>query len=142
MTLVDRTIEREVLSSLLAQAAEGLSGALVLRGEPGVAKTALLENMAVAAMAGGMQTARLTGVESETQLGYAALHRFLLPFPDFLERLPDPQRDALRSTFGLVAGPPQHIFAQQCLAVLELGLRNYRAAVQYARAAIANRRYS
>ena len=52
-----------------------------------------------------MSTARLTGVEAETQLGYAGLRRFLLPFAGQLERLPVPQRDALRGAFGLVAGP-------------------------------------
>ena len=66
-----------------------------------------------------MQTVRLTGVEPETQLGYAGLHRFLLPFADQLERLPVPQRDALRSTFGLVAGPPADRFLV-ALAVLTL----------------------
>ena len=66
-----------------------------------------------------MQTARLTGVEPETQLGYAGLHRFLLPFGDHLERLPGPQRDALRSTFGLAAGPAADRFLV-ALAVLTL----------------------
>src|SRR5208282_890413 len=98
---------------------EGYSGALVLRGEPGVGKTALLDETLAAAAADGMQTARLTGVEAETQLGYAGLHRFLLPFTDQLERLPGPQRDALRSTFGLVAGPPADRFLV-ALAVLTL----------------------
>jgi DNA-binding CsgD family transcriptional regulator len=108
--LVGRSMEREVLAGLLARAAEGFSGALVLRGEPGVGKTALLDHAAAVAAAGGIRTSRLTGVESETQLGYAALHRFLLPFRGQLERLPTPQRDALRSTFGLVAGPPTDRF--------------------------------
>ena len=108
--LVGRSTEREVLAGLLARAAEGFSGALVLRGEPGVGKTALLDHTAAAAMADGMRISRLTGVESETQLGYAALHRFLLPFRGQLERLPGPQHEALRSTFGLVAGPPADRF--------------------------------
>ena len=106
-------------AGLLARAAEGYSGALVLRGETGVGKTALLDETVAAAAAAGMQTARLTGVEAETQLGYAGLHRFLLPFADQLERLPGPQRDALRSTFGLVAGPPADRFLV-ALAVLTL----------------------
>ncbi len=93
--LVGRPAEREVLGGLLARAAEGYSGALVLRGEPGVGKTALLDETLAAAVAAGMQTARLTGVEPETQLGYAGLHRFLLPFADRLERLPAPQREML-----------------------------------------------
>jgi DNA-binding CsgD family transcriptional regulator len=108
--LVDRSAERELLSGLTARAAEGLSGALVLRGEPGVGKTALLDDLAATTTARGMRTARLAGVEPETQLGYAGLHRLLLLFPDHIERLPDPQRSALRSTFGLVAGPPADRF--------------------------------
>ena len=119
MVLVGRSAEREALGGLLARAAEGYSGALVLRGEAGVGKTALLDETVAAAAAAGMQTARLTGVEAETQLGYAGLHRFLLPFADQLERLPVPQRDALRSTFGLVAGPPADRFLV-ALAVLTL----------------------
>ena len=119
VALVDRSAEREALGGLLARAADGYSGALVLRGEAGVGKTALLDETVAAAAAAGMQTARLTGVEPETQLGYAGLHRFLLPFADQLEQLPAPQRDALRSTFGLVAGPPADRFLV-ALAVLTL----------------------
>ena len=110
MVLVGRSAEREVLGGLLARAADGYSGAVVLRGEAGVGKTALLDETLAVAAADGMQTARLTGVEAETQLGYAGLHRFLLPFAGQLEQLPVPQRDALRSTFGLVAGPPADRF--------------------------------
>jgi len=119
VVLVGRPAEREALGGLLAQAAEGYSGALVLHGEAGVGKTALLDDTVAAAAAAGMQTARLTGVEPETQLGYAGLHRFLLPFAGHLERQPGPQRDALRSTFGLVAGPPADRFLV-ALAVLTL----------------------
>ena len=82
----------------------------MLRGEAGVGKTALLDETLAAATAAGMQASRLTGVEPETQLGYAGLHRFLLPFADHLEGLPGPQRDALRSTFGLVSGLPADRF--------------------------------
>ena len=119
VVLVGRPAEREALGGLLARAAEGYSGALVLRGEAGVGKTALLDQTVAAAAAAGLQTSRLTGVEAETQLGYAGLHRFLLPFAGQLEQLPDPQRDALRSTFGLVAGPPADRFLV-ALAVLTL----------------------
>ena len=91
----------------------------MLRGEAGAGKTTLLDDTAAAAAARGMQTARLTGVEPETQLGYAGLHRFLLPFADRLERLPGPQQDALRNTLGLVAGPPADRFLV-ALAVLTL----------------------
>ena len=119
MVLVGRTAEREALRGLLARTGEGYSGVLVLRGEAGVGKTVLLEDTLAAAAAAGMQTARLAGAEPETQLGYAGLHRLLLPFPGHLERLPAPQRDALRSTFGLVAGPPTDRFLV-ALAVLTL----------------------
>ena len=119
MVLVGRTAEREALRGLLARAGEGYSGVLVLRGEAGVGKTVLLEDTLAAAAAAGMQTVRLAGAEPETQLGYAGLHRLLLPFPGHLERLPAPQRDALRSTFGLVAGPPADRFLV-ALAVLTL----------------------
>ena len=119
VVLVGRPAERDALGGLLARAADGFSGALVLRGEAGVGKTALLDETLAAAAAGGMQTARLTGVEAETQLGYAGLHRLLLPFAGQLERLPVPQREALRSTFGLVAGPPAARFLVG-LAVLTL----------------------
>ena len=119
VALVGRPAERGVLGGLLARAADGYSGALVLRGEAGVGKTALLDDTLAAAAAARMQTARLTGVEAETQLGYAGLHRFLLPFAGQLERLPVPQRDALRSTFGLVAGPSADRFLV-ALAVLTL----------------------
>ena len=108
--LVGRSVEREALGALLARAADGFGGALVLRGEAGVGKTALLDETVAAAAAGGMRTVRVAGLEAEAQLRYAAMHRFLLPFADRLERLPVPQRDALRSTFGLVAGPPANRF--------------------------------
>jgi DNA-binding CsgD family transcriptional regulator len=119
VVLVGRPAEREALGGLLAGATEGYSGALVLRGEAGAGKTALLDETVAAATAAGMRTALLTGVEAETQLGYAGLHRFLLPFADHMEQLPGPQRDALRSTFGLAAGPPADRFLV-ALAVLTL----------------------
>jgi DNA-binding CsgD family transcriptional regulator/tetratricopeptide (TPR) repeat protein len=108
--LVDRSLERDLLTGLLAQAADGTSAAVVVRGEPGIGKTALLDVVAARAVTEGMRVARVTGVEAEVPLGYAALHRLLLPFPRLVEQLPEPQREALRSTFGLVAGPPPDRF--------------------------------
>jgi len=90
MVFFGRSAEREMLCALLAKAGEGFSGALVLRGEAGVGKTALLDEAMTGARAGGFQTARLTGVEPEAQLGYAGLHQFLLPFADNLDLLPAP----------------------------------------------------
>jgi hypothetical protein len=117
--LVDRSQELGLLTGLLARAAEGASAAVVVRGEPGIGKTALLDAVAAGAVTWGMTVARVTGVESEAPLGYAALHRLLLRFPGLVEQLPAPQRDALRSTFGLVAGPPPDRFLV-ALAVLTL----------------------
>jgi DNA-binding CsgD family transcriptional regulator len=117
--LVGRFTERAALNALLDGAQEGLSGALVLRGDAGVGKTALLDETAEYAASRRMQIARLAGVESEIQLGYAALHRLLLPYGGRLNRLPVPQREALKSAFGLVAGPPVDRF-MVALGVLTL----------------------
>ena len=119
MALVGRSSEREAIEALLEGALEGVSGVLVLRGEAGVGKTALVDVAAESATGRGMRVARLAGIESETQLGYAALHRLLLPYRGHVEGLPDPQRDALNSTFGLAAGPPADRF-MVALAVLTL----------------------
>ena len=78
MALVGRLSERQALEKLLDAATAGLSGVLVLRGEAGFGKTALLDAAAEAAAVRSIQIARLTGVESETQLSYAGLHRLLL----------------------------------------------------------------
>ena len=118
MALVGRLSERQALEKLLDAAAAGLSGVLVLRGEAGFGKTALLDAAAEAAALKGIQIARLTGVESETQLGYAGLHRLLLPYADHIDHLPGPQRDALRSTFGLANGPADRFMV--ALGVLTL----------------------
>ncbi|WP_204358487.1 AAA family ATPase [Streptosporangium sp. 'caverna'] len=106
--LLGRREERLALDRLVETVGEGLSGALVLVGEAGIGKTRLLEYAADAAAE--LQIARVAGVESETRLGFAALHRLLLPFLDRVDRLPAPQRDALGSAFGLVAGPPADRF--------------------------------
>jgi DNA-binding CsgD family transcriptional regulator len=79
-----------------------MSGVLVLRGQAGIGKTALLDWMA--GRAGDMRVVRLSGVESEMDLGFAAVHQLLVPFLGGREQLPGPQRDALGAAFGLVAG--------------------------------------
>jgi len=90
------------LERLLDDVRAGRSGALVIRGEPGVGKTALLQ---FALDSGSdLRVARAVGVESEMELAYAALHQLCAPMLDRLEGLPAPQRDALRTVFGLTAG--------------------------------------
>ncbi len=106
--LVDRKAEKDVLERVLAAVREGLSGTLVVRGEAGIGKTELLEYAVVTAP--DMQVARVVGVESEMELPYAGLHQLTFPFLERIERLPAPQRDALGSAFGLVAGAPPNRF--------------------------------
>jgi predicted ATPase len=100
--LLDRLAERAALGRLLDEARAGRSGVLVVRGEPGIGKTALLENTIAAAT--GLRIARAAGVESEMELPYAALQQLCSPMLGSLERLPGPQRDALGVAFGLRAG--------------------------------------
>jgi len=94
-----RRAEQERIEALLAAAREGISGALVIRGEPGIGKTALLEH--AAQRAEGMRVLRGAGVESEAELPFAGLHLLLRPAADALEALPGPQRRALVGVFGL-----------------------------------------
>lgn len=102
--LLGRQAERDAIDELLAAARDGLSGVLMLTGEPGIGKTRLLEYAAAAAA--DLTVIWLTGVESETQLGFGALHRLLVPFLDRIAGLPARQRDALRAAFGLGGGEP------------------------------------
>ena len=101
-TLLNRETERAVLDDLLADLRSGLGRALVLRGEAGVGKSALLEY--VTGTAADMRVARAAGVESEMELAFAGLHLLCAPLLDQLERLPVPQRDALGVAFGLREG--------------------------------------
>ncbi len=105
------------LDGLLAGARAGRSAALVMRGEAGVGKTALLEY--VAESAADLRVLRAAGVESEMELAFAALHQMCRPALDRLGLLPGPQRAALGTAFGLQAGPPPDRFLIG-LAVLSL----------------------
>ena len=100
--LLGRLTERAALSHLLEAARGGGSGALVVHGEVGVGKTALLED--AIASAAGMRIARVAGIESEMELAYSALQQLCAQMFDGVDRLPDPQREALGVVFGLRAG--------------------------------------
>jgi DNA-binding CsgD family transcriptional regulator len=97
--LVGRGTETAVIGGLLDGARDGRSGVLVVRGEAGVGKSALLEH--AAASADGFTVLRGLGVDGESELAYAALHQILRPVFDRIEQLPEPQAAALNSAFAL-----------------------------------------
>src|SRR3954453_8988903 len=115
--LLGRQREQAVLERLLETAREGHGGVLVLHGDPGVGKTALLQYAVDTANA--FRVVRTSGVEGETELDYAALQQLCSPLLALIERLPRPQRDALRVAFGLSSGRPPSPFMVG-LAVLGL----------------------
>ena len=115
--LLGRHRRRVVLDRLLDAARSRQGGVLVVRGEPGVGKTALL-GYAIE-MAQQFRVVRTTGVEGEMQMAYAALQRLCSPILELIDPLPDPQRDALAVAFGLSSGPVPNAFLVG-LAVLNL----------------------
>jgi DNA-binding CsgD family transcriptional regulator len=112
-----RRNERIVLDRQLQRARAGESSVLVVHGEAGVGKTALLGYLAERAT--GCRIVRVAGVESEMELAFAGLHQLCAPMLDGLEGLPGPQRDALRAAFGLRDAAPPNPFLV-ALAVLSL----------------------
>src|ERR1700746_2802002 len=100
--LIGRRSEGDRLPRLVQAVRAGESRALVVRGEPGVGKTALLDY--VAEHASGCVVARAAGVQSEMELAFAGVHQLCAPMLDHLERLPGPQRDALRTALGISPG--------------------------------------
>ena len=99
--LYGRSAHISALDEVIAQARQGRGGAVVLRGEAGAGKTALLD--AAVARGGAMGVLRTCGVESEADLAFAALHQLLRPVAGLLDALPGPQRDAARAALGHVA---------------------------------------
>ncbi|MFC1430729.1 AAA family ATPase [Streptacidiphilus sp. N1-3] len=122
--LYGREDEQAAVDALLADARQGRSGALVLRGEPGIGKTALLDHAAGTAAGSGFRVIRATGVQYEAELPFAGLSLLLAPALDRLPGLPAPQRRSLERAFGLAedpgagAGPGDRLLAG--LAVLSL----------------------
>jgi DNA-binding CsgD family transcriptional regulator/tetratricopeptide (TPR) repeat protein len=117
-TLRGRRAESAQLDAMVAAIRGGESRTLVVRGEAGVGKTALMR-YAIATAGDDVAVVRAVGVESEMELAFASLHQLCAPLLVGLDRLPAPQREALRIVFGLAAGPPPDRFLIG-LAVLSL----------------------
>src|SRR5580704_11882159 len=112
-----RTSECALLDGLVSAVRRGESRSLVLHGEAGIGKTALLEYLV--ASASDLAVVRAAGVESEMELAYASLQQLCMPLLDRLDRLPAPQRQAMEVVFGLSAGGAPDRFLVG-LAVLSL----------------------
>jgi predicted ATPase len=115
--LADRRAECGVLDELVEAVCAGASRVLAVHGEPGVGKTALLEYLADRAT--GCRVLRVSGVQREMELAFAGLHQLCAPLLDRLQVLPGPQREALRTAFGMSEGPAPDRFLVG-LAVLGL----------------------
>jgi DNA-binding CsgD family transcriptional regulator len=123
--LAGRSSECNVLDELLHAVRAGASRVLVVRGEPGVGKSALLE--LVAARASGFRVVRVSGVQSEMELAFAGLHQLLGPILGQSGRLPAPQRNALQTALGVSTGPAPNLFL---VGLAVLGLLSEEAAQQ------------
>ncbi|MFI6060084.1 ATP-binding protein [Streptomyces sp. NPDC051286] len=116
-TFVGRARERDRLARLVDAVRAGEGQALVVRGDPGIGKSALLDHLTQDAT--GCRVLRVVGVRAERELAFAGLHQLCAPMLDRLDRLPAPQRDVLGTAFGLTEGAPPQPFLVG-LAVLSL----------------------
>lgn len=108
--LLGRSADSAAIEQLLAAARTGSSGSLVIRGQAGIGKTALLDFAQEAAVPLGFRLARFTGVESETQFAFAGLHQLCAPLLDRTLTLTDPQQEALGVALGHRSGPAPDAF--------------------------------
>jgi DNA-binding CsgD family transcriptional regulator len=108
--LLGRAEECAMVDGVLGRARAGASGVLLVTGEPGVGKSALLEYAVESASASGFQVVRAAGVEPEMELAFAGLQQLCAPLLDGLARLPGPQRAAIETAFGVSAGVPPDPF--------------------------------
>jgi DNA-binding CsgD family transcriptional regulator len=106
--LLGRAEELGELDRLVEDVRAGTGRALVVRGEPGIGKTTLLDHLAE--HADGCRVVRIVGIQSEIELAYSALHQLCNPIMGSLGKLPQPQREALATIFGLAAGPVPNPF--------------------------------
>jgi hypothetical protein len=126
-SLMGRVAECERLDAILREVAAGRGQAIVLRGEAGIGKTALLEYLLT--RVDGWRVAKCMGVQWEMELAYSGLHQLRMQMLDQLDGLPEPQREALARIFGLRAGPAPdqfmvgHAQASYYRELLEAGVR-------------------
>ena len=120
MDLLGRRAEREVAGRLLAGARAGHSGVLVVRGEAGIGKSAMLEHVRGTALSSGFRVEHSVGVESEAQFAFSGLHQLCAPLLDRAGALPEPQQAALGVAFGLRGGaaPDRFLVGLAALNVL------------------------
>jgi len=113
-----RSGERDALDRLLETARGGQSAVLLIRGEAGIGKTALLSY--AARQAGGFRVAQIAGVEAEMELPFAGLHQLCAPLLGKVDVLPAPQQRALRVALGLTSGeaPDRFLVALGALSLL------------------------
>jgi predicted ATPase len=116
--IVGRERETGVLAELIGRVHERCA-ALVVRGEAGIGKSALLASASVRARSHGMLILTTTGVQAESHLPFAGLHQLLRPLLGEVGELPDPQRDALLTAFGMTSAPALDLFLI-ALAALDL----------------------
>lgn len=114
-----------MLDRLIAEVRSGGSHALVLHGEPGVGKTALLDYLSV--QASGYRVVRAAGTESEFEMPFSGLHQLCAPLLEYLDRLPAPQSEALQTVLGLSSGTAPDKFL---VGLAVLGLLSHAAAEQ------------
>jgi DNA-binding CsgD family transcriptional regulator/tetratricopeptide (TPR) repeat protein len=117
--MTNRRAECGALDRLVDAVRAGESRALVVRGDPGVGKTVLLDYLAGRASGSGCRVERAVGVQSEMELAFAGLHQLCAPMLSGAEQLPVPQRETLGTALGVAAGPPPDRFLVG-LAVLSL----------------------
>jgi DNA-binding CsgD family transcriptional regulator len=123
--LLGREHELATIGELLAAVRAGGSGALIVRGDPGIGKSALLQQLI--ASASEVQVVRAAGVEGEIDLPYAGLHQLCRPMTDMISALPQPQREALGVAFGLSSGEAGNRYI---VGLAILGLMSEFAATQ------------
>ncbi|MET0451198.1 MAG: AAA family ATPase [Mycobacterium sp.] len=118
--LIGRKREQRVVADMLAGMRHGRSGVMVIRGEPGIGKTALLAD--VLTLGSDARVITLSGAESEMELAYAGVQQLCAPFLDLLDKLPDPQSNALQVALGLrdaaTGGPPDPLLVGLALLTL------------------------